>query len=637
MAAKAVGQISLVDITDSYTVILTSEAYTFTGTTDGAPIGSTCNTQVVAYCGNTQCSKVTIDQVAMKIPQGIKADIINNGAKEPKITFTTTAVISESCEAEIPVKIDNITVIKKFSFSVAKTGADGGANLQVGGTNLIVSSKVNPKKIYKKGNYLSSNNYYFAVVGITVEPDTEYVLSMPAIIVPQSSPNFYVVEKDNRGMEVETTAKELIHKIRTGSNAVSISISAYSSDGLYKKGYKFEKGNIATDWSPAPEDIEEDITDAKKTATNYMGFNSGSGLIIGDLAGKYTSEEKVDESRLGNNVKIDSASIQMRNGTKVLAEYGARSITLGDNNGKNLYIDSNGIKFYDGNSIIGTYSSNNIQLGKSTDNNLYLDTTSIKLQKNGKVLSEFGESTIYLGKDNKNSVIDLCNGSGVIERWTADPRHGGITIRSDGYADVQGEYGSRLSGPLSAVLADWGKSNRAILYTGFEQGVVDGWHNYILTTEDSVTIGHNGNAIKINMINEDAFFNKYDKGNVKMYYTSYDTIAFDVYSNLGGAIPFVGYITSGGRDVRFTIPLSKPVVGVSNIDVDISGIRCRQNGKYVYSPGSSSSFVVPQDYNISAELIEGNLIAVSVTMDNNTNAINNAPCGVELKGIIYFF
>ena len=582
MAAKAVGQISLVDITDSYTVILTSEAYTFTGTTDGAPIGSTCNTQVVAYCGNTQCSKVTIDQAAMKIPQGIKADIINNGAKEPKITFTTTAVISESCEAEIPVKIDNITVIKKFSFSVAKTGADGGANLQVGGTNLIVSSKVNPKKIYKKGNYLSSNNYYFAVVGITVEPDTEYVLSMPAIIVPQSSPNFYVVEKDNRGVEIETTAKELIHKIRTGPNVVSISISAYSSDGLYKKGYKFEKGNIATDWSPAPEDIEEDITDAKKTATNYMGFNSGSGLIIGDLAGKYTSEEKVDESRLGNNVKIDSASIQMRNGTKVLSEYGTRSITLGDNNGKNLYIDSNGIKFYDGNNIIGKYSSDSIQLGMTNVNHIIMNNANgLQIKNGGTILAEYGTDHIDLGTTSGQYTINLCNKKVSI---IGDSSNGGANCT------IVAPNGMMLWSKSSLYL----KANSSIYY-------------------------------------------ETPYGECRAFYSDGDIITFDVYSNLGGAIPFVGYITSGGRDVRFTIPLSKPVVGVSNIDVDISGIRCRQNGKYVYSPGSSSSFVVPQDYNISAELIEGNLIAVSVTMDNNTNAINNAPCGVELKGIIYFF
>ena len=37
MAVKATNQITIVDITDAYNVILTSEAFTFVGNTSGAP------------------------------------------------------------------------------------------------------------------------------------------------------------------------------------------------------------------------------------------------------------------------------------------------------------------------------------------------------------------------------------------------------------------------------------------------------------------------------------------------------------------------------------------------------------------------------------------------------------------------
>ena len=60
MAVKAKTQITVFDMTDAYSVILTSEAFTFAGNTSGAPAGLSCSTQAVAYCGGMQCKKVTI-------------------------------------------------------------------------------------------------------------------------------------------------------------------------------------------------------------------------------------------------------------------------------------------------------------------------------------------------------------------------------------------------------------------------------------------------------------------------------------------------------------------------------------------------------------------------------------------------
>ena len=123
MAVKATNQVSITDITDAYSVILTSEAYTFMGNTSGAPSGLRCTTQVVAYCGTNLCTKVTIGTITC--PTGISATISNNNTSTPTITFKTTATVTNSCEAIIPVTVDGITINKKFSFSVAKTGATG--------------------------------------------------------------------------------------------------------------------------------------------------------------------------------------------------------------------------------------------------------------------------------------------------------------------------------------------------------------------------------------------------------------------------------------------------------------------------------------------------------------------------------
>lgn len=61
--------------------------------------------------------------------------------------------------------------------------------------------------------------------------------------------------------------------------------------------------------------------DAAKTATNFVKLES-SGITVGNLTNDY----------LGNNVFIDSDSVDIRNGTTVLASFAANQIDLGKNN-----------------------------------------------------------------------------------------------------------------------------------------------------------------------------------------------------------------------------------------------------------------------------------------------------------------
>ena len=60
--------------------------------------------------------------------------------------------------------------------------------------------------------------------------------------------------------------------------------------------------------------------EAAKTATNYMKFDN-SGLTVGDLTG----------NTLGRNVNIDSSSVNIRNGTNVLASFAESLIEIGKN------------------------------------------------------------------------------------------------------------------------------------------------------------------------------------------------------------------------------------------------------------------------------------------------------------------
>lgn len=134
MAVKAGNQITLVDITDAYSVMLTSEAYTFVGGTGGVGANQSCTTEAVAFCGNNQCSVVTVDAKSIVCPTGISAAVSNSGTSKVTIKFTTTATVNAACEATIPVSVDGITINKKFSFAVALTGNTGATGKGIKGT-----------------------------------------------------------------------------------------------------------------------------------------------------------------------------------------------------------------------------------------------------------------------------------------------------------------------------------------------------------------------------------------------------------------------------------------------------------------------------------------------------------------------
>ncbi|MFR4612270.1 MAG: hypothetical protein ACLT50_01110 [Mediterraneibacter faecis] len=135
MAIKSADQITIIDVTDAYSVMLTSEAYTFVGGSGGVTAGATCSTEAVAFCGSNQCPTVNVTASEIVCPTGVSATVENSGTSKVKITFNTTAIISAACEATIPVAVDGITVNKKFSFAVAKAGTNG-----TNGTSVSVKS-----------------------------------------------------------------------------------------------------------------------------------------------------------------------------------------------------------------------------------------------------------------------------------------------------------------------------------------------------------------------------------------------------------------------------------------------------------------------------------------------------------------
>ena len=123
MSTKAVGQVDVVDVTDAYSIILTSEAHTFPGTTSAAKAGST-TTQVIAMQGGTQvAASVTLSEVTA--PTGVTVTK-DTDATAPTLTIAVSTAVTSAGTVTIPVHIgSDVTIDKTFSFAIAFTGGTG--------------------------------------------------------------------------------------------------------------------------------------------------------------------------------------------------------------------------------------------------------------------------------------------------------------------------------------------------------------------------------------------------------------------------------------------------------------------------------------------------------------------------------
>ena len=237
MAIKAADQLTIVDVTDAYSVMLTSEAYTFVGGTDGVASGNSCTTQAVAFCGSNQCTAVTVTASEITCPTGISASVANSGTKNPTITFTTTATISAACEAIIPVSVDGIVVNKKFSFGVARAGQNGS-----NGTSVTVSS--------------TSVTYQESSSGTTT-PTGTWSETVPSVSNGQYLWTKTVVTySDGKS----TTAYSVAYKGTNGSNgADAITMSITTSNGTV---FKNNSGSTVLTAHVFKGGVEQSITDA---------------------------------------------------------------------------------------------------------------------------------------------------------------------------------------------------------------------------------------------------------------------------------------------------------------------------------------------------------------------------------------
>lgn len=202
MAIKAVNQIDVIDLTDGYSVVLTSDSHTFLGTTTSVDGTQTTTTQVMALCGSEQvpCTVGTITS-----PTGISA-VSDGKSPTPTITITATSALTKSGTITIPIVVNgDITINKTFSFSIAFKGQTG-----QNGTSVTITS--------------TSVTYQVGASG-TTKPTGEWQTEIPNVPNGQFLWTKTVVTySDGKSTE----AYSVSYTATNGSNGTSVTITSTS-------------------------------------------------------------------------------------------------------------------------------------------------------------------------------------------------------------------------------------------------------------------------------------------------------------------------------------------------------------------------------------------------------------------------
>ena len=287
----------------------------------------------------------------------IKTDKITSGNGEQYIHLFDDHI---EIKANLKITEGNKTEIKQLVspdlLSLENRLKSSIKNIQIGGRNLITDSK---NERYKEYKGTVEDYIYYGIVGGTLEKNTTYTLSLE-----YKSENlrnlemFFINEGVSQvhGKNIPNTNGEWKRETLTFTTDANLSpkgsirIDNNGSDTgdvtskLWTRNVKLEKGNIATDWTPAPEDIESQISTAKTATEAYARAQAEltKAQAIATADGKITEAEQRQIQQL--QLKLQEA--------KNFAQQKVNELNIGGrnllkNSGRNITNNNYLIAFYD--------------------------------------------------------------------------------------------------------------------------------------------------------------------------------------------------------------------------------------------------------------------------------------------------
>ena len=276
----------------------------------------------------------------------------------------------------------------KEAYHKAQSAKDSIDNLEVGGRNYFsnkTNSAFNEANEFTLANYQNTGSFTQfrnLTVPMSYFVGKKCILSFDCISPNGSTPISVYNNNGNPRYMINTSGiispinNEWIHQeliitvtdlgdSSSYNEAQSNKIEIYcpAQMGCKVRNVKLEIGNRATDWTPAPEDVDAGISNAAKTATNYIHSDNTNGLVVNNnqtVGVGYDVQLKANGSDTGMNIRQDG---------NILASFLQNSVSLGKNsiNSKvGMCGDKGGVSASFG-YYIDSVSSNNAEMGSTLD------------------------------------------------------------------------------------------------------------------------------------------------------------------------------------------------------------------------------------------------------------------------------
>lgn len=166
MAIKASDQISIVDLTDAFTVNLSMDSISLPGGTTTLGSSKTAVVNVTAFCGSTQ---ITPSVGTMTFSDSTNVSGVAGSASNyaVPITFTFAAATSAAGTVTIPITVtsgnDTVTIIKTFTYAISFTGAQG--NTGPAATTVMIGNEAVTIACDKDGKTLAASTITIPFAG----------------------------------------------------------------------------------------------------------------------------------------------------------------------------------------------------------------------------------------------------------------------------------------------------------------------------------------------------------------------------------------------------------------------------------------------------------------------------------------
>lgn len=195
------------------------------------------------------------------------------------------------------------------------TSVEGKIPTSVGGRNLIIRSQIQNGYIDNTGNLVSSNGY-FTTGFIDGTNNKQFTITAPKIgggVLALLRLVKYGADKNFLGRDIISYNKD-DKTIKTITLADNVSYFKASFDGVYGEPFKIERGSLATDWSPAPEDYDSKLAAAQseiKQTTDAITASVSSVQTVASNAQSTanTAVSKADAAQAGVNT-LDSTTVK---------------------------------------------------------------------------------------------------------------------------------------------------------------------------------------------------------------------------------------------------------------------------------------------------------------------------------------